>query len=170
MRPDRHAGGVNLPGDELVPDASIVMDRSVILAAAPADVWPWIVQLGKGRAGWYLPAWLVPIVRHRAATDVRPELQRLEQGDRVPDWGPGDPHFDVVLVDAPRALVYMRAKPRFSWALTLHDVDGGHTLLHIRLRVAPKRRRLARVLRPLLDFVDWLTIVALFAGLRERLA
>ena len=73
-------------------------------------------------------------------------------------------------MDAPRALVYIRAKPRFSWALTLHDVDGGHTLLRIRLRMAPKHRRFSRVLRPLLDFVDWLTIAALFAGLRERLA
>ncbi|GAA1929916.1 hypothetical protein [Nocardioides hwasunensis] len=43
-----------LPGDDLV-TADVVMDRGFDLAAPPHDVWPWLVQLGKRRAGWYLP-------------------------------------------------------------------------------------------------------------------
>jgi hypothetical protein len=44
-----------LPGDELVPDAQVVMDRAFELPAPPYEVWPWFAQLGKNRAGWYLP-------------------------------------------------------------------------------------------------------------------
>ena len=44
-----------LPGDDVVPDADVVMDRAFTVDAAPAEVWPWLAQLGKQRAGWYLP-------------------------------------------------------------------------------------------------------------------
>ena len=44
-----------LPGDDLVAHADVVMDRAFDLPASPEDVWPWFVQLGKKRAGWYLP-------------------------------------------------------------------------------------------------------------------
>jgi hypothetical protein len=44
-----------LPGDEIVADPDVVMDRGFGVPAAPEVVWPWLVQLGKARAGWYLP-------------------------------------------------------------------------------------------------------------------
>jgi hypothetical protein len=43
------------PGDALVEPADVVMDRAFTLTAPREAVWPWLVQLGKGRAGWYLP-------------------------------------------------------------------------------------------------------------------
>ena len=43
-----------LPGDELV-DADVTMDRTFMLDASPSAVWPWLVQIGKDRAGLYLP-------------------------------------------------------------------------------------------------------------------
>ena len=64
-----------LPGDDMVPDADVVMDRAFDLAAPPERVWPWFAQLGKRRAGWYLPRSverLVP-VRRRA-------LRHLDSG------------------------------------------------------------------------------------------
>ena len=44
-----------LPGDDLVPGARVLMDRAATLPAPPELVWPWLVQLGRERAGWYLP-------------------------------------------------------------------------------------------------------------------
>ncbi len=43
------------PGDGIVEVADVVMDRAFTVPDAPDRVWPWIVQLGKRRAGWYLP-------------------------------------------------------------------------------------------------------------------
>ena len=51
-----------LPGDGLVAPADVVMDRAFSLPAPPDVVWPWLVQLGKRRAGWYLPRWVERLV------------------------------------------------------------------------------------------------------------
>ncbi len=56
-----------LPGDGLVPAADVVMDRGFDLPAPPAAVWPWFVQLGKGRSGWYLPGRRKPSFRRGGA-------------------------------------------------------------------------------------------------------
>ena len=52
-RPDEVA--VRRVGDDVVPDADVVMDRAFSEAPPTGEVWPWFVQLGKRRAGWYLP-------------------------------------------------------------------------------------------------------------------
>ncbi|HET9017587.1 MAG TPA: hypothetical protein VFN57_18445, partial [Thermomicrobiaceae bacterium] len=44
-----------LPGDALVPDPMGVITHAITINAPSEDVWPWLVQLGAGRAGWY--AW-----------------------------------------------------------------------------------------------------------------
>ena len=177
-----------LPGDDLVPDANHVIDRAATVPAAPSAVWPWLVQLGKERAGWYFPRWVelgIPPGR-RGLRGLEPGLLTVTPGERVPDWGPGDPEFEVALVEPERALVYlsMRQKSRnwqwptvdgpmpddvlaFSWALVLDPVDETHSRLHLRLRMRTSREH-----SPLMfvgGLFDWVTVALLFAGLRERL-
>jgi hypothetical protein len=179
-----------LPGDELVARPDFVVDRAVGLPASPAAVWPWLVQLGKERAWWYLPAWAERFVwarDKRGARRIVPELQGLAVGDEVPDWGPGDPVFRVAQLDPAHALVYHSLRQRsnrwrwpepdtprppdcleFSWGLVLAPLPGGGARLHIRLRAAGVGRA-----RQLIELggglIDYATIVLLFSGLRERL-
>jgi hypothetical protein len=161
-------------GDDVVPEADVVMDRGFDLDAAPADVWPWIVQLGKGRAGWYLPAAverLVPRSR-RAAREVLTRWQGLAVGDVIPDYGGTDATFEVVQVDAPHTLVYRstRGHTDVSWAITLTAREPSHeqgTRVHLRLRLGPVRRvQLVEIVGGLFDA---LTVAGMAAGLRERL-
>src|SRR5690349_6473826 len=42
-----------MPGDELVPEPSFSATRAITIDAPPEAVWPWLVQLGYGRAGFY---------------------------------------------------------------------------------------------------------------------
>jgi hypothetical protein len=42
-----------MPGDELVPRSSFTATRAITIDAPPEAVWPWLVQLGYRRAGWY---------------------------------------------------------------------------------------------------------------------
>ena len=179
-----------LPGDGLVERPDFVVDRAVGLPAPPAAVWPWLVQLGKERAWWYLPAWAERFVwaeDKRGARCIVPELQGLAAGDAVPDWGPGDPVFRVAALDPPHALVYHSLRQRsnrwrwpepdtprppdcleLSWALVLAPLPGGRARLHVRLRAAGVGRA-----GPLIELggglIDYATIVLLFSGLRERL-
>ena len=85
------------PGDELVGPADVVMDRAFTVAAPPERVWPWLVQLGKRRAGWYLPARaerFLPPAR-RAARAVNPAWLGLRPGDVIPDYGGRHETFEV---------------------------------------------------------------------------
>ncbi|QZY29106.1 SRPBCC family protein [Nocardioides coralli] len=158
-------------GDDLVPEADVVMDRAFTVPAPPDQVWPWLVQLGKDRAGWYLPR---PVERfvprsRRALRRVEPRWQGLAVGDVIPDYGGREEWFRAEVVDPPTVLVYSsrRGRTDVSWAISLTPSDGG-TRVHLRLRLAPVRHRfLARTAGGL---VDLLTIAGMAAGLRERVA
>ena len=78
-----------LPGDDIIPKAGS-STRAITVEAPPRDVWPWLVQLGYGRAGWYSYDWIDNDGR-RSADWVVPELQRLDVGDEItmiPGMGP----------------------------------------------------------------------------------
>lgn len=75
------------PGDDLIAPADVTMNRAFTLDAPPATVWPWLVQLGKARAGWYLPRSIERFLppRRRAARGILPQWQSLALGDVIPD-------------------------------------------------------------------------------------
>lgn len=108
------------PGDEVVPNAVMVYDQSRLIDAPPAATWPWVMQVGKGRGGWYAPAsWerFLPLSWHATRT-INPAWQELKSGDRVDDYGfSADDYFDVSEVQPERALVYRSARygALFSW-------------------------------------------------------
>jgi hypothetical protein len=47
-----------LPGDDLAPRPSLVTTHAATLPAPPAEVWPWLTQMGWHRGGWYTPRWV----------------------------------------------------------------------------------------------------------------
>ena len=72
-----------LAGDDLVSDADTVETRSLDIAAPPSAVWPWLVQMGYGRGGWYSYDQLD--MRGPSARTIDPELQDLAEGDTRAD-------------------------------------------------------------------------------------
>src|ERR1700761_9713851 len=106
------------PGDDLVRPADVVMDRAFTVAAPPERVWPWLVQLGKRRAGWYLPARaerFLPRSR-RAARAINPGWLSLVPGDVIPDYGGRRETFEVAALAAPSSLVYRSRRGRAQGA------------------------------------------------------
>jgi hypothetical protein len=130
---------VTLPGDDLVENAHYRMDRVVTIHAPADSVWPWLVQIGQDRAGFYSYDRLERLVGadiHNAAR-VHPEWQVRQEGDLVratqPDYLGGafgaDVGWRVAEVVPGRAIVLER------WgAFVLEPVDANTTKLHIRLR------------------------------------
>ena len=164
-------------GDHLVPDADAVMDRAFSIDASSDLVWPWLVQLGKQRAGWYLPLSVERFLPRgrRAIRTLDPRWQQLAVGDVIPDYGGRHETFEVAHIDAPHALVYVsqRGRMRVSWSLTLTAGTSSETLeptvptrLHLRLRLGPIRRRW--LVRTGGELLDALTVAGMAAGLRER--
>jgi hypothetical protein len=161
-------------GDDILPTADVVMDRAFTVDRDPDDVWPWLVQLGKRRAGWYLPSVIERFLppSRRAARSVDDRWQHLRVGDVIPDYGGRHETFEVAEIRRPSALVYRsrRGSTDVTWSLTLERAQGAGpdaTRIFLRLRLWPVRRRwLANTAGELLD-AD--TIAGLAAGLRERL-
>jgi hypothetical protein len=93
----------SLPGDELVPEPTVSDTRGITIDAPPAAVWPWLLQLGYGRGGWYSYDQLD--MKGRSADTILPEHQSLAVGDIVPTDPAGG--FEVKVLDPERALVLM---------------------------------------------------------------
>jgi hypothetical protein len=72
-----------LPGDEPLPSAKGQWTNAITIRARPSEIWPWLVQMGCRRAGWYSYDGLdnggVP-----SAERIVPELQQVEVGDLFP--------------------------------------------------------------------------------------
>jgi hypothetical protein len=172
VRPGSDEVGAGRAGDDLVPDADVVMDRAFTVDAAPDRVWPWIVQLGKSRAGWYFPRSVERAIpdKRRAIRRVDQRWQHLRVGDVIPDYGGKDETFEVAVIEAPTTLVYTsrRGRTNVSWSITLiPTATDTATRVHLRLRLGPVRRR--RLAETGGGLIDLLTIAGMAAGLRERL-
>ncbi len=163
----------SLPGDDLVA-ADVVMDRAFTVSAPPEQVWPWLVQLGKRRAGWYLPTSIERFVppSRRGLRHLDPAFLEHRVGDVIPDWGGATATFTVAAIEEPRLLLYTsrRGRTDLTWCLSLRPVPvpgpTPGTRVHLRLRLGPvRRRKLAEVAG---GFFDAVTIAGLAAGLRER--
>ena len=159
------------PGDECVVDPDSIMNRAFTVAAPVAEVWPWLVQLGKDRAGWYLPRSaerFLPTSR-RATRNVDTRWQDLAVGDVIPDYGGPNATFTVHTLDAPNTLVFtsVRGAMHISWSLQLTPLSDVATRVHLRLRLGPIKR--TWLVNTVGELIDLLTIAGLERGLVERL-
>ena len=99
-----------LPGDELPAPYGDrrVSTRAITIDAPPDEVWPWLVQMGSGRAGFYTHEWVerllfITYADGHSSTRVHPEWQDLKVGDRVPYSRLNT--CEVTMVDRPRVLI-----------------------------------------------------------------
>jgi hypothetical protein len=90
-----------LPGDEVIADANAGETRAITIDAPPSEVWPWLVQMGYGRGGWY--SYDAMDMQRSSAVGLLPEYQVLEVGDIVPANPAGG--FVVKRLDLGTALV-----------------------------------------------------------------
>lgn len=125
-------------GDDLCPDARVIATRCITIAASPDKVFPWIRQMGFGRAGWYSYDWIDNLGK-RSARSVNPAWQDIVSGSRVPA---GPISFIAPIVNAPTSFV-LTVSPRgvgkricFSLAYELRPHHNGtRVVTRMRARV-----------------------------------
>ena len=98
---DAEEASRRLPGDDVVDAATGGESRGITIDAPPDAVWPWLPQMGYGRAGWYSYDQLDQ--RGRSADEVVDAWQTLAVGDVVPTHPGGG--FEVAAIDPGRSLV-----------------------------------------------------------------
>ena len=119
-----------MPGDELIPDAGSAT-RAISIDATPGDVWPWLVQIGYGKAGWYSYDWIDNDFKP-SADQILPEYQDLEVGDKIlmmPGMG-----FVVGSINDERSIVSVLEDGSTSWCLAVYPDNSGGTRLVSRWR------------------------------------
>jgi len=153
-----------MPGDDFVRAPTWTATRAVAIKAEPEQVWPWLVQQGYRRAGFYswdrLDNAGVPSARR-----ILPEYQGLQQGDLLPVSAQVD--LRVRSLEAPRALVLgseAGADVRWSWAWGLYPDGAGGTRLVSRLRL----EGVGWTTRLLLDAGELIMMRKHLLGIRER--
>jgi hypothetical protein len=122
-----------LPGDGLVAKADYVATRAITIDAPPQEVWPWLVQIGSGRAGWYTYD-RIDNAGMPSATEVIPELQQLQVGDLIPMVVGKDIGVRVKELEPDRRMLWWDEQGEYSWEWVLEPADGQTRLLN-RLRV-----------------------------------
>lgn len=124
---------MSLPGDEPGLPSGAYFTRAITIDAPPSVVWPWLVQMGQDRAGFYSNTWLENLVGadiHNASS-IHPEWQHRSLGDSVPLARPdlffgmgATGHSSIVVLEPEQAIGYIT--PRFVLQTT---ADGGTRLL-----------------------------------------
>ena len=127
-----------LPGDELLDRADIVATRAIAIDAPPSAIWPWLVQMGPGRAGAYTYDWIENLfgLNMHSADRIVPEWQQLEVGDvlRSKDRQSG---MRVEFLEPGRVLSNRSEAGDWVWTFALEPKNGSTRLIS-RNRVAMK--------------------------------
>ncbi len=189
FRPWQHRWGATdeevagkLPGDELVPHADVVETRVVTVNATPAAIWPWLVQIGQGRAGYYSYEQLenMASLKMKNAEGINPEWQHLQVGDIIPAEPEGK-GFKVYALEPERALVlggregdagvfegFTQMFPEFSWAFVLSPVDSEHTRLISRLRGSSRPTFGNRLMGFVFEPIEFLMTRGMLLGIKQH--
>ena len=157
-----------LPSDDLVTSPTFDATRAITLDAPPAQVWPWLVQVGVTRAGWYSYDLLDNLGRPSARRIV-PELQDLTPGDIIPMSPNGKQGMPVLTVDAPTSMVWGEPGGT-TWAWQLDENDTGGTRLVTRVRSRYRWLSPSIAFSLLVEFGDIWMMRKMLLNLRERTA
>ena len=169
-------------GDECVERPHLQSTRAITINAGAERIWPWLVQLGQGRGGFYGHDRLNNLLgcRVRSADRLVTEFQHVEEGDLIkvhPRWG-----CIVSMVNPARALVLRAAdltiaRPlvsdtsphvAFSLAFVLFERDDGSTRLIVRERCECSRLS-KRLIMESLSLIAFVTIRRMLLNVKKRI-
>jgi len=136
----------SLPGDELLDRPDIVATRAIGIEASPSAIWPWLVQMGPGRAGAYTYDWVENLfgLNMHSADRIHAEWQDLQVGD-VLRSGEDRPGMRVEILEPERTLSTRSEAGDWVWTFVLVGEDGSTRLLsrnRIAMRGAAAGQRL----------------------------
>jgi hypothetical protein len=155
-----------MPGDEVIASPTFNATRAVTVEAPPEAIWPWLTQVGFGRAGWYSYDYVDNLCRP-SADRLIPELQNVSVGDLVP-MGPGGMGLKVAAVDRPRILLWGDDNGQTTWVWGLYDQGEGRTRLVSRVRMAYKWTSPVILFDLLLDAGDIVMMRKMMLGIKQR--
>jgi hypothetical protein len=160
-----------MPGYDLVVKPNFKATRAVTIEGKPEEIWPWLVQMGYGRAGFYGYDLIENFGSKRglrSAESILPELQQLTVGDELPISYVAS--LVVHSIDPNRFLVWAdQADPpssAFTWGL--YPLDENQTRLISRIHLQYHWTRPWIVIDLFTDFADHVAVRKLLLGTKDR--
>src|SRR5262245_11310934 len=157
-----------MPGDDLLPHAQYRATRAITIDATPDEIWPWLVQVGYRRAGWYANDLLDNFARP-SARRIIPELQDIHVGQWLA-MVPRPSERTAFVVDSfvePSWLLWRT--PNRAWVWRLTPRDDNRTRVTTRLYTLYEwRRPLAPITLLLMEVADYPMMRRMLCGIRDR--
>jgi len=155
-----------MPGDDIQQKPIFNATRAITIGARPEEIWPWLMQMGYRRGGWYgydrIDNDGIP-----SAVQVLPEWQHLKVGDTVPIWRNLD--FPVVALEANQYFVFASPNKHDSMTLGLYPVDPSHTRLVWRIHLGPYNWTSPFIAAQLFtDLADFVAVRQNLRGIKAR--
>jgi hypothetical protein len=161
----------SLPGDALLPRAQFRSTRAITINAPPHDVWPWLVQVGCGRAGFYSDDLLDNLGRP-SATSLVSDLQHIEVGQWIPMSPSRTPSdrtaFKVASFEANESLLWTKSDGTWVWRLNPAENNGTRLVTRIHAVYDWQHPLLALVGVVLMEFGDFAMQRRMLRGIKAR--
>ncbi len=157
-----------MPGDELLTRAHFVATRAISIQASPDRVWPWLVQVGFGRAGFYSYD-LVDNLGRPSARSILGAFQSASVGDVAAPMSAAQDErtaFRVAILDQPRSLVWAKPDSTWSWRLTPEGAGGTRLVTRLKARYDPGPMLPVTLL--LMELGDFPMMRRMLLGIAER--
>jgi hypothetical protein len=161
-----------MPGDALSQAPTFLSTRAITIDGTPAEIWPWLVQMGYGRAGFYGYDILENLGSPRGLDSARaidPELQGLAAGDSLPLSALA--RLVVHEIVPERHLVWAGERGEYPGAFTwaLYPVDEHRTRLVSRIQWSHHwNQPLMLALDLFTDLTDGIAVRKILHGVKDR--
>lgn len=161
-----------MPGDELLPNPAYMASRAITIDATPQEIWPWLIQMGFKRAGFYGYDIIENLGSPRgiqSSLSILPEFQHPEVGDELPISLAGGLRFHAI--EPNRVLIWSGdlAYGGYTYTWALYPIDEHRTRLVNRARfnyIWSKPDQLAFGL--ITEFAEHLGIPKILQGVKGR--
>ena len=160
-----------MPADGIIPDPAFDATRAITIRARPAEIWPWLVQMGFGRAGFYG----YDLIENpgngagiRSTREILPRFQHPRPGDPLPlsvaatlIYGPIEPNHYMVWLGS-------NHPPSGAFVWELVPIDANQTRLISRIRWNYLSTPAMFALGVFTEFADHVAVRAILRGVRDR--
>ncbi|WP_018613354.1 hypothetical protein [Segetibacter koreensis] len=135
----------SLAGDEIIPDTKFVDTDHINIEAPVSFVWPYLMQLGCDRAGWYSIDWL-DNGGVRSTDHLVGDWSDRKVGDKLSATPKKDSFFEVYQIEHEKYFVIggeLKTEEGFfksSWSFVLEPVgeEASHLVVRAKMTMSPK--------------------------------
>jgi hypothetical protein len=160
----------SMPGDEFDAAPDFLATRAITIQGTPQEIWPWLIQMGYNRAGFYGYDLLENLGSERgmiSAEHILPEFQNFQIGDVVPISAVAEMEFHAIEPD--RYLIWSGVEDTSTFLWWLQKENATHTRLISRFRWSYDLTKPQELpLQVITEFSDHLAVRKILTGVKGR--